>query len=238
MSRETESNRLRFSIIVPVLNEAEQINSLIEHIRSQSFQRFYEIIVVDGDLQGSTVKVIQDKDLTTITTEKGRGRQMNAGAAVARGEILVFLHADTRLPDNALEKIGRILEDQKYVGGAFDLRIDSGRLFLKYISVRASLRSRLNRIPYGDQAIFIRKDYFEQIGRFREIPLMEDVDLMCRIKKDRKKIYILRDKVMTSARRWESEGAFYTTLKNRILVGLFYLGVSPHKLARYYRRHS
>lgn len=232
------TNEFIFSIIVPVLNEADQINPLIEHIHNQGFGPLYEVIVVDGDPQGGTVRIIQDKDVIAITTEKGRGRQMNAGAAVARGEILIFLHADTRLPANALENISRVLEDQKYVGGAFDLRIDSGRLFLKYISVRASLRSRLNRIPYGDQTIFIRKDYFEQIGRFREIPLMEDIDLMCRIKKDRKKIYILRDKVMTSARRWESEGAFYTTLRNRILVGLFYLGVSPHKLARYYRRHS
>ena len=163
---------------------------------------------------------------------------MNAGAATAHGEILIFLHADTKLPDNALGKISRVLQDERYVGGAFDLGIDSRRLFLKYISARASLRSRLNRIPYGDQAIFIRKDYFDQIGRFKDIPLMEDVDLMRRIKKDKKKIYILSDKVMTSARRWERDGALYTTLRNQILIALFYLGVSPYRLAKYYWRHS
>ena len=163
---------------------------------------------------------------------------MNAGAAVARGEILMFLHADTKLPDGALEKISRALEDQNYVGGAFDLRIDSDRLFLKYIATRASLRSRWNRIPYGDQAIFIRKKYFDQIGGYKEIPLMEDVDLMRRIKKDGKQIVIFPDKVRTSARRWESEGALYTTLRNQILVRLFYLGVSPHRLAKYYWRRS
>jgi rSAM/selenodomain-associated transferase 2 len=163
---------------------------------------------------------------------------MNTGAAVAHGEILIFLHADTTLPDNALGKISRALQDRNYVGGAFDLRIDSDRLFLKYIATRASLRSRWNRIPYGGQAIFIRKKYFDQIGGDKEIPLMEDIDLMRRIKKDGKQIVIFSDKVITSARRWESEGALYTTLRNQILVRLFYLGVSPHRLAKYYWRRS
>jgi hypothetical protein len=96
----------------------------------------------------------------------------------------------------------------------------------------------LNRIPYGDQAIFIRKSYFDKIGRFKEIPLMEDVELMRRIKKKGDKIFIIRDRVKTSARRWEKEGIFYTTLKNQILVSLYYLGINPHKLVKYYRRHS
>ena len=232
------TNECIFSIIVPVLNEADQINPLIKHIHSQGFRRLYELIVVDGDPQGGTVRIIQDKDVIAITTKKGRGRQMNAGAAVARGEILIFLHADTKLPDGALRKISRALQDRNYVGGAFDLKIDSDRLFLKYVSARASLRSRWNRIPYGDQAIFIRKKYFDQIGGYKEIPLMEDVDLMRRIKKDGKQIVILPDKVIASARRWESEGALYTTLRNQILVRLFYLGISPHRLAKYYWRRS
>lgn len=232
------TNECIFSIIVPVLNEADQINPLIEHIHSQGFRRLYEVIVVDGDQQGGTIRIIQDKDVIAITTEKGRGRQMNAGAAVARGEILIFLHADTTLPDNALGKISQALQDRDYVGGAFDLKIDSDRLFLKYISARASLRSRWNRIPYGDQAIFIRKKYFDQIGGYKEIPLMEDIDLMRRIKKDGKQIVILPDKVTTSSRRWESEGALHATLRNQILVRLFYLGISPHRLAKYYWRRS
>jgi rSAM/selenodomain-associated transferase 2 len=232
-NKQQESKQYRFSIIIPVLNEAEQINSLIEHIRSQYSEHSYEVIVVDGDPQGSTIKVIQHREVIAITAEQGRGRQMNAGAAVARGETLIFLHADTRLPDNGLGKISQTLENQKYVGGAFDLEIESDRLFLKYIAVRASFRSRLNRIPYGDQGIFIRKSYFDKIGGFKEIPLMEDIDLMRRIKKDRKKICILPDKVMTSARRWERDGAFYTTFRNQILLALFYLGVSPTTLAKF-----
>ncbi|MCP4609095.1 MAG: glycosyltransferase family 2 protein [Planctomycetes bacterium] len=237
-SKQQESNQYGFSIIIPVLNEAGQINSLIEHLRKQNHESSYEIIVVDGDPQGSTAGAIQAKDVTAITTDKGRGRQMNAGATAASGEILIFLHADTILPDNALEKISRTLQDRNYVGGAFDLKIDSDRLFLKYISARASLRSRWNRIPYGDQAIFIRKKYFDRIGGFKEIPLMEDVDLMRRIKKNGKKIFILPDKVTTSARRWERDGVLFTTLRNQILVRLFYLGISPHRLAKYYWRRS
>ncbi|UCF16229.1 MAG: TIGR04283 family arsenosugar biosynthesis glycosyltransferase [Phycisphaerales bacterium] len=225
-----------FSIIVPVLNEADRINSLIEHLCGQGSGSAYEIIVVDGDPQANTVNAIRDEYVVKMTAKKGRARQMNAGAEVARGAVLVFLHADTTLPQGALEKIGRTLENADYVGGAFDLKIDSDRLFLKYISMRASHRSRWNRLPYGDQAIFLRKEYFDRIGRFKDIPLMEDLELMQRIKKDGKKIYILPDKVTTSARRWQRDGALYTTLRNQVFVALFHLGVSPSRLARYYWR--
>jgi rSAM/selenodomain-associated transferase 2 len=231
------SNECKFSIVIPVLHERDQINSVVEHLRSQDFEGVWEIIAVDGDPQGETIKAIEDRNVVSITSPKGRALQMNAGAAVAQGEILIFLHADTKLPSSALKKISQVLEDEKYVGGAFDLRIDSDRLFLKYIAARARLRSRLNKIPYGDQAIFIRKSYFDKIGHFKEIPLMEDVDLMRRIKKKGGKIFILRDRVKTSARRWEKEGVLYTTLKNQLLISLYYLGVGPDKLAKFYRSH-
>jgi len=223
------------SIIVPVLNEPSQINAVVEHIRAQSFDGAYEIIVVDGDPHGGTIQAVRDEGITCIAGSKGRGRQMNAGARASRGDVLLFLHADTRLPPDALKNIRRVLENRKYVGGAFDLSIDSKRWTLKYIAARANMRSRSNRIPYGDQAIFIRKEYFEKIGGFKDIPLMEDVDLMRRIKKDGRQIRILRDKVTTSARRWEQEGAVYTTLKNQVIVMLYYLGVSPDRLARFYK---
>ncbi len=229
------TNKCVFSIIVPVLNEADQIKSTIEHLHKQKMKGICEIIVVDGNPDGGTIKNIQNKSVKTVTSSKGRGRQMNTGVAIACGEILVFLHADTRLPEMALEKIYDVLQSKKYVGGAFGLAIDSDRLLLKYIAARARFRSRLNRIPYGDQAIFIRKDYFDRIGRFKEIPLMEDVDLMRRIKKRGDKIIILRDRVKTSARRWETEGALYTTIRNQILVSLYYWGVSPYKLVKFYR---
>jgi rSAM/selenodomain-associated transferase 2 len=227
-----------FSIIIPVLDEAECINPLIRHLRKHSAENCYEIIIVDGDPQGGTINVIQDKNVICMTSDKGRAVQMNAGAKAARGKVLLFLHADTRLPQNALTKIENILKSEKYVAGAFDLKIDSDKLLLKYIAAKASIRSRINRIPYGDQATFIRKSYFEKIGGFAEIPLMEDIDLMRRIKKRGDKIHIFRDHVVTSSRRWKKEGVFYTTLRNRVLTILYFLGVSPEKLAKYYKGHS
>ena len=228
----------KFSIVIPVLDEADRINPVISHLRKQSSENLYEIIVVDGDPKGETINVIQDGKVISITADHGRAWQMNAGAAIAKGEVLVFLHVDTLLPPEALKNISKVLENKKYVGGAFNLGIDSDRLILKYIAARASLRSRINRKPYGDQAIFIRRSYFDKIGGFKEIPLMEDVDLMRRIKKRGDKIYIFSDQVMTSPRRWEKEGVIYTTIRNKILVGLYYLGVAPEKLMKYYRRHS
>ena len=232
----TSAKKPKFSIIIPVLNEYDQINTTIKHLRKIGAESdTCEIIVVDGDPQCSTIKTIEDDSVRTITSAKGRGCQMNAGAEIAKGDVILFLHADTALPDGAIEKISRVLENEKYVGGAFNLGIDSNRIFLKCIAARANLRSRLSRIPYGDQAVFMRKTCFEDTGRFKEVPLMEDVDLMRRIKKRGDKVFILPDKVMTSARRWETEGALYTTIRNQILVRLYYLGVGPDKLSKFYK---
>ncbi len=231
------SARCNISVIIPVLDEHENINSHIGHIRNQDFEGAIEIIVVDGSAHGRTLEVIEDSDTVKITSNRGRALQLNAGAAVAQGRILLFLHADTQLPPGGLRKVCDLLEDDQYVGGAFDLGIDSKRLFLKFIAARARLRSRLTRIPYGDQAIFVRKSYFEQIGGFREIPLMEDIELMQRIKRKGDKIFILKDRVSTSPRRWEAEGVLYTTLRNQFLASMYYLGVSPERLVRYYRNH-
>jgi rSAM/selenodomain-associated transferase 2 len=170
-----------------------------------------------------------------IFSEKGRAKQMNAGASVANGEILIFLHADTELPGQALKKIYSFMEQNAYVGGAFDLGIKSDKFIFKVIGTLSSLRSRLNRIPFGDQAIFIRREYFNQIGGYKEIPLMEDAELMRRIKKSGNKIWIFYDRVMTSPRRWEKEGVIYCTLRNWTLQALYFLGISPHKLANFYK---
>ncbi len=223
-----------FSIIIPVLNEAELINDCLGHFRNQIVENSCQIIVADADPDFSTAKAIKFNDVLTVRSERGRARQMNTAADLAEGEILLFLHADTKLPPDALKKIRQVLENPKYVGGAFDLGIDSEKFFLKFIANRASFRSRLTRMPYGDQAIFIRKSYFDKIGRFKDITIMEDVELMRRIKKLGGQIYIIDEKVLTSPRRWEKEGAVYTTLRNQILIVLYYLGVSPNKLARFY----
>ena len=224
-----------FSIIIPVLHELKKINLLLEDL--QEFEENFEIIVVDGNPNRETINIIRNKDIKILVSKVGRGRQMNTGVAGASGEILIFLHADTQLPVTALDRIRHALKKKQYVGGAFDLSIRSDKLILKVIAKCASLRSRLTRIPYGDQAIFIRKDYFNKIGGYKEIPLMEDVELMQRIKKRGDKICILSDRVFTSPRRWEKEGIICCTLRNWIIIILYLIGISPDKLARYYGRN-
>ena len=199
---------------------------LIEYLNHLDSGKDIEIIVVDGAEEKDTLKVIQSNHIIKISSEKGRAKQMNAGASVAKGDILIFLHADTELPIHAFKKIQSFIERKEYVGGAFDLGIKSDKFIFKVIGTLSSLRSRLNRIPFGDQAIFIRREYFNQIGGYKEIPLMEDVELMRRIKKSGKKIWIFYDRVMTSPRRWEKEGVIYCTLRNWTLQALYFLGVS------------
>jgi len=228
----------RISIVIPVLNEAERINLLIEHLYGQDFHEDYEIIVVDGAPNGTTIDAIKYEEVKTMLSAKGRAVQMNAGAAVAGGDILLFLHADTFLPDNALQKISSAMENERYVAGAFDLGMDSSSFAIKIIAYIASHRSRLSRIPYGDQAIFIRRDYFNEIGCYKNMPLMEDAELMRRIRQRGDRIYIIPDRVSTSARRWEEEGVAHFSLKNIIIAILYYVGVSPEKLVWYYRRRG
>ncbi len=220
---------------MPVFHEEERINALIEYLNHLDPHKDIEIIVVDGAQEKNTLKAIHSNHVIKISSEKGRAKQMNVGASVAKGEILIFLHADTELPMHALKKVQSFTERREYVGGAFDLGIKSDKFIFKMIGTLSSLRSRLNRIPFGDQAIFIRREYFNQIGGYKEIPLMEDVELMRRIKKSRKKIWIFYDRAMTSPRRWEKEGVIYCTLRNWAMQALYLLGVSPHKLTNFYK---
>jgi hypothetical protein len=139
------------------------------------------------------------------------------------------------LPSGAFEKIASVMRDGMYVGGAFELGIDSERLPFRYVEALAAIRSRLLRVPYGDQAIFMRKDYFDSVGRYKEIPLMEDIELMQRVKKAGGRICILKERVVTSARRWEKDGIIYGMIRNHILAGLFYIGVRAERLAEFYK---
>lgn len=230
------SGRYNFSVIIPVLHETNKINSLIEHLHALEGSRNSEVIIVDGSPTKDTINAINDEKIISISSEKGRAKQMNAGASIARGEILIFLHADTKLPEDAFQKIRRVFEEGRYVGGAFYLRIDSDRVIFKLISHITSFLSRLTRIPYGDQTIFIKKDYFNRIGRYGDIPVMEDAELMRKIKRERKKICIIRDNVKTSPRRWEEKGIFYTILINQTIRILYFLGVSPDKLTKFFYR--
>ena len=225
-----------FSIIIPVLNEEHTINALIEKLYRQFSHESFEIIVVDGDCRESTIQIINHLEVIAVCSEPGRGKQMNTGAKLARGEILIFLHADTELPPDALQYIQHILAQKHYVAGAFKLGLDSDKWVFKLIATAASWRYRLTRLPYGDQAFFMPKEYFFRIGCFEEIPIMEDLELMRRIKKRKEKIHISSTmEVKTSVRRWEKEGIVYAVLRTWLLASLYCLGISPDKLVKYYR---
>ncbi|MCK9418732.1 MAG: TIGR04283 family arsenosugar biosynthesis glycosyltransferase [Nitrospirae bacterium] len=223
------------SLIIPVLSEAETINESIHHIRELDAHRMAEIIVVDGDPGGSTICAVTGEGVRTAVAEKGRARQMNHGAAIANGAVLVFLHADTLLPSNAFALIRSTMNDKRFVGGAFDLGFNTKRTIFRITELYVFLRTRLTKIPFGDQAIFIRRDFFEEIGGYRDIPIMEDVEIMQRIKKRGKRIRIIPEKVLTSTRRYEQEGIVYATLRNWMLQLQYALGVSPERLARRYK---
>jgi rSAM/selenodomain-associated transferase 2 len=223
------------SIIIPVWNEASIINQTINTLLSLPCDDDLEVIVVDVGPSGETIGAIRNREVKTAVAEKGRAKQMNKGASVALGNILVFLHADTVLPKDALQSISSAMQKKDIVGGAFDLGIQSDRLIFRIIENAASLRSRITRIPYGDQAPFIRRDYFHAVGGFKEIPLMEDVELMRRINKAGDRIHIIPEKVKTSPRRWETEGILYCTVRNWTISTLYFLGVPPEKLMRFYQ---
>jgi rSAM/selenodomain-associated transferase 2 len=223
------------SLVIPVLSEAETISENIRHIRELNAVGTAEIIVVDGDPLGSTIRTITDEGVRTAVAERGRARQMNRGAALATGDILLFLHADTRLPPGAFALIRSTMDDKRYVGGAFDLGFDTKRAIFKITEMYVFLRTRLTKIPFGDQAIFIRREYFEKIGGYRDLPIMEDVELMRRIRKRADTIHIIPRKVRTSVRRYEREGILSCTLRNWLVQISYALGISPQRLVKWYR---
>ncbi len=148
--------------------------------------------------------------------------------------ILLFLHTDTELPEEAFDGISSVIDNREYAGGAFDLGIESGRWIFRLIEKLVFVRTRATRIPYGDQAIFIRRECFETLKGFKDIPIMEDVEFMQRLKKSGYKISIIPQKVKTSSRRWEREGILYCTVRNWALISLYSIGVKPEKLVKFY----
>lgn len=222
------------SVVVPVYREQAAILPFLSHLREVFSGARHEIIVVDGSPAGETIAEVQDPDIQTLSSAAGRSRQMNCGAETAQGDILLFVHVDTRLPAGAPALIREALTSDKIVGGAFSLGISSRDPLLRLIAKVANLRSRWTRVPYGDQALFMRKECFERIGMFPEIPLMEDLELMHRVKKQGWKIVILQEKVATSARRWHQEGKIACTLRNWSIRLLYHCGVPAEKLAGYY----
>ena len=223
----------KISIIIPILNEANTIEQVL--VRLLNIQNV-EVIVVDGGSKDETIAIAQSLGVKVICTAAGKASQMNAGAAIATGDILVFLHADTLLPPGFQILIRQALQDTETIAGAFELRIDAQLPGLRFIEKMVNMRSRFFSMPYGDQAIFLRSTIFAKIGGFPNLPIMEDFEIM-RYLKRRGKIVILSAPVLTSGRRWQKLGVVKTTLINQVVIFAYLLRVSPEVIVRWYRRN-
>lgn len=220
------------SVIIPALNEELHIERCIDSLRAEGFSG--DIIVADGGSIDRTKEIaLSHTGVIVVESPKGRGTQMNAGSAAATGDILIFLHADTVLEQGWSRELSAALDDPSVVGGAFRFCIDNPSAKYRLVEAWVHMRCRLCRLPYGDQAIFIRRDAFRTLGRYKEILLMEDVDIVRRMNK-LGKIGILKHKAITSGRRWVSRGLLRTAVINQITMLLYQLGISPKKLARFY----
>jgi rSAM/selenodomain-associated transferase 2/rSAM/selenodomain-associated transferase 1 len=238
--QETEKTALKpfpaqkISIIIPALNEAATIARTISHLAGGGQ---LEVIVVDGGSTDETAELAASGGAKVIHSKPGKAVQMNAGAAAAAGDMLVFLHADTLLPGGFRNQIVAALNQKGVAAGAFRLRIDSNAAGLRIIEHAANCRSRLLRMPYGDQALFMKKSLLEEIGGFPDLSIMEDFLLVSRLKR-KGKIIILPAAVVTSPRRWLHLGILKTWLINQLIVIAYYLGATPEQLTRYYRREA
>lgn len=221
------------SIIIPTLNEAGNITATLQNIPPAPE---LEIIVVDGGSEDATVELARRCGVHVLLGTRGRAKQMNMGAAVAKGEAYLFLHADTRLPVGFDGYVRGFLLKPEVVAGAFRLRIDSRSRGLRFIERMANWRSRVLQMPYGDQAIFLRAETFREVGGFPDMPLMEDFEFIKRLQ-GRGKIVTAPVSVLTSARRWQKLGVLRTTLVNQAILFGYRLGVPPTTLARWYHRN-
>lgn len=222
------------SVIIPTLNEEDNIGRCIQTLRSED--PCCEVILADGGSTDRTVEIAGAYEgVRIVKTGRGRGLQMNKGAAAAGGEVLLFLHADTRLEEGWTRAIVSLLDDRSVAGGAFSFQVDSLDRHYRLIELWVSVRCRIFKLPYGDQGIFVRRDIFDGLGGYREIPLMEDVDIIARMKRAGR-IVILDTKAFTHHRRWAREGWVRASLMNQMIMVMYRLGLDPDRLAKIYYR--
>jgi rSAM/selenodomain-associated transferase 2 len=219
----------RISIIVPTRNESETIAVTLAPLREPEV---LEVIVADGASRDDTREIAQSLADRVIEAPPGRARQMNVGAAAARGEILLFLHADTIVPRGFAAAI--VAACERAIGGRFDVALDAEGLRFRIIETAINLRSRLSGLFTGDQGLFIRADVFRELGGYPDQPLLEDLALS-RAMRRRGRVATLRERLRTSARRWQRHGTVRTVALMWWIRGLYALGVSPKRLARLYR---
>jgi len=220
------------SIIIPTYNEANRLAALLPELLVIPG---VEVLVVDGGSNDNTADTARALGIKVLESPPGKAVQMNTGAQAARGDILLFLHGDTRLAHGFVEQVRAALSRPGVAAGAFRLLIDGRGLGLRVIEWMANTRSKILQMPYGDQAIFVRTDIFTALGGFPALPIMEDFELVRRLKQ-KGRIKILPLAATTSPRRWEKLGLLQTTAINQLIIIGYLLGASPQKLAEWYRR--
>ncbi|BAQ66645.1 TIGR04283 family arsenosugar biosynthesis glycosyltransferase [Geminocystis sp. NIES-3709] len=224
---------IKISIIIPVINEEKNLIKILPNLENNSE---IEFIFVDGGSQDNTVKLIKNEGFKVILSPiLRRSYQMNLGAKNAQGEILLFLHGDTILPSKYQETIIKTVQQKNFILGAFQLNIDSNKPIFRFLEMIVNARSKYLSLPYGDQGIFLKKELFDKIRGYKDIPIMEDFELIKRLK-NKGKIYITDSAVTTSSRRWNKLGIIKTTLINQLIIIGYYLQIKPEKLAIFYRQ--
>jgi rSAM/selenodomain-associated transferase 2 len=222
----------KLSIIIPVLNEGESIAATLDALAGMRTLGT-EVIVVDGGSRDATIQRARLRADLVISAPRGRAVQMNAGAAKATGDILLFLHADTQLSRHADHVVLSGLERSGRAWGRFDVKIEGRHPLLLVVGFLMNVRSRLTGIATGDQAIFARRDAFQAAGGFPEIPLMEDIALCKRLKRVSRPLCV-SERVITSGRRWEENGVLATMMLMWRLRFAYFFGADPKELARQY----
>lgn len=221
---------MKISIIIPALNEEELIG---QALCSSNGAPDLEQIVVDGGSRDRTEEIARSLGVRVLNSPACRATQMNIGAGAATGEILLFLHADTRLPEGFDGIVRHVAGRSRFAAGAFRLHIDDSAVALKIIEKGANWRARLLQLPYGDQAIFLRRDLFHYLGGYRHLPILEDFDLIRRARRHGQ-IIIAPLFASTSARRYLDRGPWRSFWINQAAITAYYLGVSPASIARWY----
>jgi rSAM/selenodomain-associated transferase 2 len=218
------------SVIIPTFNESNSIKATIEKVKS--LDKNLEIIVVDGESADDTAQIAKECGIPVFQAEKGRGNQMRVGATSAKGEILWFLHADTIPENSTISELKKALCDSEIVGGNFEICFDGDSNAAKFLTWLYPNLRKIGLI-YGDSAIFVRKKTYEEIGGFKSLQLFEDLEFVNRLKK-RGKLAHLSSKVTTSSRRFENRSFLFTFAKWSLFQGLFWVGVNPNFLAKWY----
>jgi rSAM/selenodomain-associated transferase 2/rSAM/selenodomain-associated transferase 1 len=224
--------RKSISIVIPALNEEDSIAATLRQLISVPD---CEIIVSDGGSRDKTPSIVRDLGIRLVRSDPGRGTQMNAGAAVASGDILLFLHADTLLPVNFSESVRRAMADPRVAGGAFGLKLRPMTPLLRIIEKTINWRTKYFALPYGDQAYFVRASLFRQMGGYENTPLMEDVEFLRRLRKWGK-LALIPDPVESSSRLFIENGVIRTVLRNKVVIFGYKLGVAPKRLFQIYYR--